>query len=230
VIIDQGQGKPPYLDVRFDSAANAIRCSGNTIIAHLRGAQQEAVAEVQEKLANGPGGTCFAWLPTSSLHMTIYDLMLHDRRGDGNWPAELPIDATNFDADEFALGRLNGFRTGVDGPIRMNIASLDVGESGASLTLEPAGPEQANLVRELRDKFAARVGLSNRPGHATYVFHVTLAYLIDWLPADLQSHFEEHRQACESSLTDKLPALELWPPEVCLFDDMCEFRTQFTVV
>ncbi|MFQ5623287.1 MAG: DUF1868 domain-containing protein [Paracoccaceae bacterium] len=211
--------------MRFDASGRALRCSGNTVIAHVHeGPAKTALDEARSRLSATSAGRCFAWLPASSYHMTIFDGLLHDRRDAGHWPGALPRDASNAAADAFMSSRLSSVPV-PEGGFAMRATAIGGFESGAvAARLAPADAAAQARLRRYRDALAAATGLAHRPGHAAYVFHITLAYLIGWPPAEDAASFDRAAEAEAERLTRALPGLRLGPPEICRFDDMCLFR------
>ena len=85
------------------------------------------------------------------------------------------------------------------------------------------------VIAILRDRLAEAAGLTHRPGHDAYMFHVTLAYLIAWPGAEEAARIDHLIHGAEGALAAALPRIRLGAPEVCLFQDMTAFRPQFTL-
>lgn len=216
---------PPYLGVRFDAEGRALRCSGCTVIGHIRsGPVFDALVAARDALAAAPGGACFAWLPPSSWHMTLFDGLLHSRRSAGFWPDALPRDAAETEADAWFLDAVRAAPIAPPAPFALRPTGIAASGGGIGATLEGATPEEEARLRAFRDALAAATGLADRPGHATYRFHVTLAYALA-LPAD-PAGFDAALAAAGAALIEAAPRVEIGPPEICVFDDMTEFRAQ----
>ena len=85
---------PRFVDVRFDAAGRALRCSGNTVLAHLgAGPATEAPMDARDAIAAAGGDRVLAMLPPASWHMTLFDGVLHDIRAPERWPRGLAPDA-----------------------------------------------------------------------------------------------------------------------------------------
>ena len=61
----------------------------------------------------------WAWLPPSSFHMTMFDLLLHNRREAARWPRGIPADATDAEADAIMLERMRAAAPGDAPPWRV---------------------------------------------------------------------------------------------------------------
>lgn len=225
----QGTAAPTYLDVRFDAHARALPDPGCTIIAHVRDASLNAALSAVPAAMVAAGLYRFwAWLPAASYHMTLFDMVLHARRGPA-WPRGLAQDLPGREADAATIERLRGFALDADPVFRMKPVGLTLSPSGMGVAMEGATPAEDARLRALRDRLAAATGLDARPGHADYRFHITLAYLIDWPSAAEAARADAALAAAEAALLSAAPVMELGPPEVCLFDDMTEFRPLFTL-
>jgi len=219
-------GAPPrFVDIRFDAAKRPVRCSGNTVVCHRRDAAgRAAIADLAAKIAEGPAGDCYAFTPERSWHMTVYDGLLHDRRAPGFWPADLPVDASNDQADAFVLSRLADLPA-LDEPVTMHATGLFGREHHAlGLALAAGSARQERALRRFRDACAERLGMADRPGHDAYRFHLTLGYLIAWPDPATARAADSAMDALAPRLDDLVPPFELGPPELCLFDDMTLFR------
>ena len=82
----QGQAAPTYLGLRFDARGQALPDPGCTVVAHVREpAANAALATVRATMEAAGLARFWAWLPPSSFHMTMFDMLLHSRRG-AAWP------------------------------------------------------------------------------------------------------------------------------------------------
>ena len=61
------------------------------------------------------------------------------------------------------------------------------------------------------------------PGHDAYTFHVTLAYIIDWIPDDLVPGYRQALAELTEEFRRRVPVVELGPPAFCTFADMNGF-------
>ena len=224
-----GDAPPPFLDVRFDAAGRPLKDSGSTVIAHIRDAEVRAALQIpRERLAAEGLDRFWAWLPEASFHMTIFDLMLHARRAPDRWPAALPADATEAEADAIMLERMRGAEPGDAPPWHVAPRGVYCG-LGVGVALAGADGAEERRLRALRDRLAEAAGLTHRPGHDAYMFHVTLAYLIAWPGAEEAARIDHLIHGAEGALAAALPRIRLGAPEVCLFQDMTAFRPQFTL-
>ncbi|MBO6637144.1 MAG: DUF1868 domain-containing protein [Roseitalea sp.] len=229
-----GDRPPRWLDVRFDTAGHPLRCSGNTMVCHLRDdAGRAAVSEIAARLAVAPGGDCFAFTAPESWHMTVFNGLLHEAdcdRGGDFWPTGLSADATDDEADAFMLDRMATVAP-PGGPVRMVATGFSgLASHGLGIALTPATTGEEKAIRAYRDRLAEATGLVARPGHAGYGFHLTLAYLVRWPSVADAAAFDAVQASLAAAIGDLFPPFRLGPPELCLFDHMNEFRVQRMVM
>ena len=95
------------------------------------------------------------------------------------------------------------------------------------LALEPINATEECKLRALRDRLADALQLRT-PDHDAYVFHITLAYVIDWPGAADEELMAEVYAALRDRVNTMGP-IELGPPEYCVFDDMFAFQRRLFV-
>ncbi|MEM1314850.1 MAG: DUF1868 domain-containing protein [Pseudomonadota bacterium] len=224
-------GAPPrFLDVRFDAARRPVRCSGCTVVAHLEPEDRAPFAAVRAALEAAGAAEPWAWLPPASFHMTLFDLLLHDRRGPGFWPAALAPDASEAEVDAFAFDRLRAAGSAEAPPWRMRVEGLAVNALTAgcvSTRLVPVDAAETARIRGQRDRWAESLGLRGRPGHDAYVFHVTLAYMVRWPDPETRAAAEAALSDASARLTAEAPTLTLRRSDACTFEDMTAFHPRF---
>jgi len=221
----QGNLPPLFLDQRFDAAGSALRCAGNTVVTHVSNAAlNTAIDALAHRLSTGPAGNSFAWLPASSYHMTLFNGLLYDERDTLHWPATLPTDASEDDADQFMQDRIAAVPAPA-GPYRMKLTGFSGVKSHAlGLSLEAQDQAEDLRLRDWRDQLATATDLTRRPGHALYRFHITLAYMISWPNQDQAAAFDLELKNGLAALAQAFPVLELGPAQFCTFDDMTHFE------
>lgn len=230
--MEAAAGAPPrFLDDRFDADKRVLRCPGNTIVCHRRDPEGlAAITELVARIAQAPAGDCFAFTAPSSWHMTLFNGLLHDSdRREGFWPTTLPKDASDRDADAFMVARMAEIDP-PDIPITMVPSGLaGLSSHGLGIALSPETPEQGRALCAYRDRLAEATGLEGRPGHDTYRFHLTLAYLVRWPTVTEAAATDALFDRLTENMANLVPPFRLGPPEICLFDNMNEFRVQATV-
>lgn len=210
---------PPHAGVRFDAAGRFLSTPGNTVVCHVvpGSATVRALLEVRDGLAALPWSDRLAWTPPESYHMTVFQGVIEGRRAPGYWPEAVALDSPIEAATRLYRERLEGFRN--RNPFRMRSA----GVTPLGLVVTGATPADEAAIRAMRDALAEPFGYRH-PDHDDYVFHITLAYLKDWLPEDAGPTWLPALEALSAGFAARAPVIELEGPAFCVFDDMTAFR------
>jgi hypothetical protein len=223
-----GAGKPPMVGVRFDAAGEAPPMRGNTIVCPLPPADAvtQQMVQLHGALKESIAARCLALLPPSSLHMTLINGALDTDRARQNWPSSLPTDAPLTSCDRLFTEKMQVFDLGCDLPFRMRISEQQDGladPNAVILYLEPADAAEERKIRHLRDRIADAWQLYH-PGHATFRFHSTQAYVINWPTHDELAAAQALILTSYNRMRQAGTILELNQAAFCFFDDMLEFR------
>ena len=216
---ETGKDAPPrYLGVRFDDGGTFLPQPGNTVVCHVVPDSRTAGAllAVRDALKTLPHGDRFAYTPPSSYHMTVFRGVIEGRREAGHWPADMPFDTPIEETTRHYRKRLAAFSAP---PFRMRMVSV----TPLGLVLTGATDADESTVRAIRDGLVAPFGY-REPDHEDYTFHVTLAYVMGWLPAGAETVYLPALRRIADEFAAAVPVLELEAPALCSFDDMTEFR------
>ncbi|MBN9024962.1 MAG: DUF1868 domain-containing protein [Rhizobiales bacterium] len=219
------QTEPPrHLGRRYDRSGTFLSEPGNTVVCHLveGSPSQQAVVEVRRRMQAEPDAGHLAFTPVSSLHMTLFQGIIEYRRSLPFWPSDMPLDTDIDVMTAHYRDKLMDFHGA--GPFQVRV--IDVVPTG--LTVAGATDEDERRMRAWRDAFAEAFGYRH-PDHDDYVFHVTLAYMIDWLAEDRLSAWEALFDDCLGLLAREAPILELRPPAFCSFEDMNHFEERLVL-
>jgi hypothetical protein len=206
---------------KFHADGAPRRFPGNTIICFVAPASPigRAAAAFQAALAQQPCGPKFTLLPPASFHMTVMELLCDQVRTPERWSAHLALDAPLPATDAFFAERVppipapTGLVMQVDGLYYRN---------NIMLTLQVADAATAVALQTYREAVAAATGV-RFPDHATYGFHISLAYrLYDLEPAE-EAALHALVEAWLPQLLAAGAAIALPPPELTAFDDMTLF-------
>ncbi|MGO4831797.1 DUF1868 domain-containing protein, partial [Rhizobiaceae sp. 2RAB30] len=215
-----GKDAPPrHLGIRFDATGRFLPTPGNTIVSHIaQGSRTEAaLARIRRDLMDLPFGDRFAYTPTSSYHMTVFQGVIEGRRKADYWPEDIPLDMAIEETTPLLLDRLSTLPQAE--PFRMKIVSV----TPLGLVLAGASERDETVVRALRDALVEPFGYRH-PDHDSYTFHITMAYPMAWLPAGAEANYLPALAALKESLVEELDVIELGAPAFCEFTDMTEFR------
>ncbi|UXN59924.1 DUF1868 domain-containing protein [Phyllobacterium zundukense] len=210
---------PRHLGTRYNAEGTFLPEPGNTVVCHLVGgsASERAVNEVRDRMLSMPDSGKLTFTPVSSLHMTLFQGIIEYRRALPYWPADVALATSIDDMTRLYLDRLKslgGFGT-------FKIKVIDVTPVG--LTVTGASSEDEAVIKKWRDALAVPFGYRH-PDHDTYVFHITFAYLVDWLDDDRLPAWQKLLDECLLYLESAAPIIEIRPPAFCSFKDMNHFE------
>ncbi len=212
-------GPTRHFGTRFDSEGNFLNEPGNTIVSHVTqgSATQAALVEVRTRLMELPFAHHFSFTPVSSLHMTLAQGVIEFRRKDKFWPDGVDHDADIGGITDLYCDRLMTF------PDVGAFRTRAVAVTPLGVTLAGATGQDESTLRCWRDELCEPLGFRH-PDHDDYVFHITLAYLIDWLPEEALPVYAGALADCTALLQARAPTLDLDDPYLCSFEDMNHFE------
>ncbi len=210
-------GPPERLGHRYDRE-RFLPDPGNTVVCHLDldAPGGKAVLAAREAMMALPGADRFLFTPVESLHMTLFEGVLDNRRVADAWPEWMGPDAPVADVTDSMLGRLEQFES--LGPFDVMVVQVRPG----GMQLAGATDADEALMRRWREALAEAFGY-RQAEHDRYAFHMTFAYALDWLPDALVPVWEEGLAQIEADLVAAAPVLPLSPPAFCQFADMTRF-------
>mgnify|MGYP000156144714 FL=1 len=213
-----------FVGVRLDRNRVFLPEAGNTVVRHVvPGSETEAaLIELRKRLRDLPWGHRFAFTDVESLHMTVFNGVIETCREPGFWPQELALDLPIEAVTDYLAARLDGFSG--PGPFDMRIAEV----TPYGLTLTGATEADEKTARAWRDALTGPFTY-RAPKHDAYTFHVTLAYLIDWLPDDMVDCYRQALAELTGEFRQRIPVVELGPPAFCTFEDMNGFPPVMTL-
>ncbi len=219
---------PKWLGVRFDADARPLRASGVTVICHITDpVQNEALSAARDRICAATRRQVFAWLPPSSYHMTVFDYLLHQRREMAYWPKGLATDASEAEVDDWAAAQVRDLTLQEPPPFQIAPRGLYAADGGLGVDVGGVNRAEDARLRSVRDDLARAAGLTHRPGHDEYRFHITLAYLIAWPDAAEAAALDDAVDRAAEELAAVAPTFSLCAPELCYFHDMTAFARQF---
>ncbi|MBF9041489.1 DUF1868 domain-containing protein [Rhodobacterales bacterium LSUCC0387] len=202
---------------KFTPDGEVLRHPGNTFLCHVPTDSPlfAGLCAVQDGLIGSPFADSMVFLPRESFHMTVFCGISGAPLGVGGWPAGVRRDAGLEDINEIFRERLSGFR--LDGPFRVRACGVN---GPNSISMEPDGTAEGFHLRGLRDRLRDLTGLP-RDDHETYQFHISLAYMLRFLPAEQADALV--------SLSEDLFARHLAQVEPITFTsvEFCRFETMF---
>ncbi len=216
---------PPWVSLegrggKFTTDGRVQIWPGNTFICHVdRNSQAfEAICALQAELKASAFQKFFTFLPPASFHMTVFQGVSPTPKPGTRWPAGLPQDFSRDDVTNALLGRIDGIA--LPQRHRMRVAGLF---GGCSLTMEGATEEEEKSLRETRVALwgATRIDFDD---FDNYVFHITLAYLLEWVPEATARGIAAFGAEVAERYIDEIGLVDLGPVEFCNFDNMHHFE------
>ena len=193
---------------------------GNTVISFVPADShiyREAVW-AQNQLRPLPFAHKFGFLPPSSFHMTVFELLCDQVRRSERWSAQLPLDMTLGETDTFFINTVPPVPRPAS--LRMHYAYLD--PISCALYLEAADVETTNALRRYREQLAQATGI-RFPDHDRYQFHISLAYRLIELSDEEQTELDALLARLDQRLQQSFGLFEAPPPTLTFFDDMFDF-------
>ena len=193
---------------------------GNTFICHVDPNSQAfgAICALQKELKASAFQEFFAFLPPASFHMTVFQGISPTPKPGTRWPADLPRASSRDDATNALLGRIDGIA--LPQRHRMRVVGLF---SGCSLTLAGATEEEEKSLRETRIALRDATGI-DFDDFDDYVFHITLAYLLKWVPEATARGIAALGAEMGERYMDEIGLVDLGPVEFCNFENMHHFE------
>ncbi|WP_213806085.1 DUF1868 domain-containing protein [Granulicella sp. dw_53] len=219
---------PKDASLKFTSAGVHRPFAGNTLICHLP--QQSKVRDAAAALGDALRSCSFAHklgiLPSDSYHMTVFPGANDQDRTLYGWPADIPIDAPMSECNRIVQERIASFRMTGHLPIRVRVdVEKTLGpQRVSSLRIVTADEREEANLRNLRDRMAKEIFRFRTPDHATYGFHVSLAYQMKPLTREEAVQHQDILKHHVPAIVAAAPVIELGIPEFCTFDDMFRFE------
>lgn len=217
--------KPATGGGKFYPTGQVREWPGNTIICPVEPdtALHDVLRRVQEEAMAEPVMRKFTLLPTSSLHMTLFEGVDLDHRVAPYWPTSVPVDAPLNVVNQWCRDRLASFHTG-GGRFHMRpdpaLSAHEIRDF--TLPLRPADAQEERHMRDMRDRLASLLEI-RAPNHAAYRFHITLGYLIERLTADEAQQINQLYKSWFARIEATVPEFVIGPPAFCTFKDMFAF-------
>lgn len=210
---------PRHLGTRYDRAGIFQPEAGNTVVCHVveGSATQQALIDARRQFAGMADASRLALTPVASYHMTLFQGVIEGRRAYPYWPRDIAGDTSIPAMTEQFMQRLVGFAAGPN----FKVAVTAVVPTGLRVEGVTAADRQA--LASWRNRFADALGYRH-PDHDSYAFHITMAYLIDWIDADALPGWKAMLDAVEADIVQRAPVLDLRAPAFCRFADMNWFE------
>lgn len=212
---------PRHLGTRYDVSGTFLTEPGNTVVCHLvQGSETErALADAQARYRVMPGAGKLAFTPTKSYHMTLFQGVIEGegRRSYPYWPADVASDLPMPEMTRLMEARLDRLPS---------LSSFKVEVTAAvptGLLVNGVTAADRHTMAAWRNAFAEILGYRHAD-HDSYQFHITMAYVIDWIDDAALPGWKAMLDEVEADILRRAPVLELRAPAFCTFDNMNWFE------
>lgn len=173
---------------------------------------------VQAQIQALPFAHKFGFLPPSSFHMTVMELLCDQVRVPERWSAQLPLDTPLPQLDNFFTERVPP----IPPPAALQMRFVEVTQYTATLNLTPADEETAVSLQTYRNQIAAATGV-RFPDHDSYQYHISTAYRLINLTTAEETQLAATLQPINDTLRTRFGLFAPPPPQLTFFDDMFAF-------
>ena len=210
---------PWHLGTRYDAAGTFLPEPGNTVVCHLvsGSATEQALANARAQYQAMPDAGKLAFTPVNSYHMTLFQGIIKGRRKLRYWPNDMALDAPIEAMTTHYIETLAEFEPAAPFAVEL-IEALPTG-----LIVAGATAADRHAMAEWRNRFAEAFGYRH-PDHDSYEFHITMAYMIDWIDDDAIPAWTAMLNDVAAEIRAAAPVLELRAPAFCSFADMNWFE------
>lgn len=215
-----GRRPTQVVGTKFNADGTVREFPGNTIACKLA-PLSEAMAEfqwVREQLCICSAASNLGFLPPSSLHMTVFELLCDQVRSPSRWSQFLPLDLSLEEIDRFMDARFRCLR--LPNAIHVSYAAIELGTAIVA-RLEPSEADR-KMLSQLRDNASMLTGI-RFPDHDSYQLHVTMAYLLFELAPAQKRDLAETIRSIDRRLRRSLTAITMGTPQLLFFNDMAAF-------
>ena len=150
--------------------------------------------------------------------MTLFDCCNLNTKNTKFWPTDINPD---MDYKDIAI-ELNRRIQNYIFPEELNL-KLKFFFGGYSIVLEPFSEKDEKILRNCRDELSSLLKIKFE-NHQRYTFHITLAYILRELNKNEIKSLIEFNKQLSFDFSKKFPKITLTKPEMCIFEDMLEFK------
>lgn len=212
------------IGMKFNHDGTPKKYPGNTVIADVR-ADSPACAVIHHLyrvLSESGVGDSFIFLPEDSYHVTVIRGVNDYVRDSAYWPPELKADTPMSAVDDFFEQRVKTVER--PGDICMKFESVRIDEHDVRVCLKPWDKQEQQRLARYRDEVADAIGL-RLPGHDSYTYHVTLAYVLT-IPEGDGLELQRRAVAQMNEYLQLQEGFYLSEPRIAFYDDMMNFYSE----
>ncbi len=221
IVMIEHQQYTKVIGEKFHKNGSVRTFPGNTVISKIPDDLPiyAGLVEAQKRLKAIDTSGKYAFLPPSSLHMTVMEGLCDQVRIPERWSQKLDLHKAWGDVNQFMFDCFS--RMSPPHSLTMRIAGFSFSRWPV-LVLEPANPTTAHSLQDFREQFSLETGI-RFPNHETYTYHISLAYNLIVLTDDDERLFRKTQQELYHALSATYPIIELAPPRLTYFENMFRF-------
>lgn len=192
---------------------------GNTIVSMCTGIEPlySELVWAQERYKEVTFANKLSFLPPSSFHMTVFDLLCDEVRSPEHWSNQFPTDTPIETTDRILRDKLSDVH--FPESIEMSLDEATV----TGLKLLPANAAVQKMLADFRTTVANATGIKH-PNHDRYRFHITFAYVLQPLNTEEKEEFSRVADVVLARLKETVDPFVIGQPRFVLFDDMGDFQ------
>lgn len=205
---------------KFNTDGSVQRWPGNTFICHVdaQSAAHKHLRALQEEIKMSRFARFFTFLPPSSFHMTVFEGVSPGVTDTAFIPHGANAEMTR---DELSANILQSIDDIYLEPAQsVQMVSLFCAQG---LRVSRVGELGDGPLREARDTLRTATGISPS-AFAEYKFHITLAYLLEWLTEPTAKAVVSFSNELAERYAKDLSSIPLGPVEFCNFETMHHFE------
>lgn len=207
---------------KFTKNGDVLAFPGNTFVCHVMPdtPSHHAIVRLQEALKTAPFAKYFSFLPPSSFHMTVFQGVCMTEEAQAPFPKGTVQSDGLHDITETMLKRLQP----VTFPDPFSIEAIGPFlHSGLGIHVDGKSEADREAMWETRRDLRDALRLDFEDFDA-YRFHISLAYLLEWLTPDQSFEIRETLGKLVCELAEKVPEIEIGITEFCTFETMHHFE------
>ncbi len=204
--------------LKFHSDGKMKWFPGNTIVSNLshNSNVMEVIHEIQKAYQRLPFAEKFSFLPLSSVHMTVFELVCHFVRKQEKWSQYVDLDEPLDQVDSFFNDKLSTLTFIKD--FQMKAHSI----RGTGLDLDPIDKQTKERIKTFRDELADTTGIKFK-NHDTYQFHISFAYRIEEQDSHEKQVVAELNNQLLQDVIAEMEPITIKQIDFTVFEDMSEF-------
>ncbi|WP_117233874.1 DUF1868 domain-containing protein [Vibrio maerlii] len=214
----------PSVGVKFNEDGSVRHFPGNTFLCHVdkESPVLKQVIWAQQQLKAMDCAKNYAFLPESSMHMTVFEGLCDQIRDESVWSSKLTSDVSLEDATEQFMTWLNEAQA--TPKFKMVFDHVYNSRNGGTvLRIKPANQETLDAIKACRENLSELTGIRH-PVHDSYHFHITLSYKVIHLDEEQERELLDTCARIEQRMNESFGELTHGAVEFCEFKDMFEFR------